>query len=102
MKRFFKFHKNYPQYHDNLYPANDKKVFANGILAPTPLRTKEGERILIMQAGSRWNPKTVTLTDLFRAIQLSLEAAISEPKTQVMMNLSNCENQIHSFNEIIQ
>lgn len=31
----------------------------------------------------KWDPSVVPLTDLFRALQLSLEAAMEEPMTQI-------------------
>ncbi|KAK9878595.1 hypothetical protein WA026_022857 [Henosepilachna vigintioctopunctata] len=83
MKKFYMFKANHPAYSENLYPSPLRHVFDHEVFVFLPTRTPEGSRIMIVNAGTKWNPKEVTLDDLFRAVMLSIELAMIEPKTQV-------------------
>ena len=82
MKRFYKFRQNNPRYCNALLPKSEKTLLTSGILTLLPERSK-GCRILIIESGKKWNPKVVSLEQIFRGVMLALEAAMSEPKTQV-------------------
>lgn len=83
MKRFYKFRLNNPRYCDNLVPSVDEKPFAAELVIPLPDRTPDGCRVLLINAGKKWNPKQVSLDNIFRSCMLSLDAAVAEPKTQI-------------------
>lgn len=82
MKRFYKFRQNYPRYCKDLSPNNEKAVLTSDLLFLLPGRS-DGCRVLIIESGRRWKPKIISLDQLFRGVMLCLEAAMSEPKTQV-------------------
>ncbi|KAL1500883.1 hypothetical protein ABEB36_006305 [Hypothenemus hampei] len=48
-----------------------------------PTRSLTGGRIMMINAGTKWNPKKVLLEDMFRSIMVAIEIAMMEPKTQV-------------------
>ncbi|XP_011505205.1 PREDICTED: alpha-tocopherol transfer protein-like isoform X2 [Ceratosolen solmsi marchali] len=83
IQRFYEYQKNHPEFFDNLLPSNERAIFTSEILTPLPLRTSDGLRIFVIQAGRKWNPKEVSLNQIFRGVILNLIVAISEPKTQV-------------------
>ena len=83
MKRFYKFNLNNPRYCLNLVPSNEKKILSSEIVIPLPNRTADGCRLLLINCGKVWNPKVISIDEIFRAVILSTEAAIVEPKTQV-------------------
>ncbi|XP_015437052.1 PREDICTED: alpha-tocopherol transfer protein-like [Dufourea novaeangliae] len=83
IKRFYKFRLNNPRYCDSLLPSSETKLLSSEILIPLPDRTAQGCRILLINAGKKWNPKVISLDEIFRAIMLSLDAAMAEPKTQI-------------------
>ncbi|CAD1475266.1 unnamed protein product, partial [Heterotrigona itama] len=82
MKRFYKFKLNNPRYCLNLVPSNEKKVLSSDIVIPLSNRTADGCRLLLINCGKTWNPKVITTDEIFRAVILSMEAAIAEPRTQ--------------------
>ena len=55
----------------------------SGVLTPLPRRCADGVRVLLIEAGQKWNPKEVSLDQIFRGVLLNLQIAIAEPKTQV-------------------
>ncbi|XP_012151156.1 alpha-tocopherol transfer protein isoform X1 [Megachile rotundata] len=83
MKRFYQYRLNNPRYCKDLMPSTEKKPFLAELVIPLPDRTPDGCRLVVISAGKRWNPKQVSLDDIFRATMLSLDAAIAEPKTQI-------------------
>ncbi|XP_077300345.1 alpha-tocopherol transfer protein [Arctopsyche grandis] len=83
IKRFYTFRKKNPIYCYNLLPENDRNAFKQGLIGFQEIRDNNGSRILVIEAGGKWKPSQCTLVELFRSIQLSLEAAMAEPKTQV-------------------
>lgn len=83
MKRFYQFRVNHPRLCDDLLPSKERNVLVSDVFLPMPDRTKDGCRVLLIQAGKKWNPKKVTTDELFKAAMLSLGAAMAEPKTQV-------------------
>ena len=82
MKRFYKFRQCNPKYCKQLLPKNEKTLLTSEILTLLPGRS-DGCRILIIESGKKWKPKLVSLDQIFRGVMLALEAAMSEPKTQV-------------------
>lgn len=83
MKRFYKFKAAHPKYGDNLYPTPLRHVFDKEVFVFLPTRSPTGSRIMVVNCGHKWDPLEVPLDDLFRAVMLSIEIAMIEPKTQV-------------------
>ncbi|XP_063697584.1 clavesin-2-like [Culicoides brevitarsis] len=83
MLRYYKFKLKHPDLCENLVPKTAKIGFQHNIIHFQPLRDQHGRRILIFFGGRDWDPSVVPITDIFRAMQLSVEAALLEPKTQV-------------------
>ncbi|XP_076167083.1 alpha-tocopherol transfer protein [Ptiloglossa arizonensis] len=83
MKRFYKFRLSHPRYCENLLPTLEKKTLSSEILIPLPERTAQGCRVLLINTGKKWNTKLISLDEIFRSVMLSMDAAISEPKTQI-------------------
>ncbi|XP_076634477.1 alpha-tocopherol transfer protein isoform X2 [Colletes latitarsis] len=83
MKRFYNFRLHHPRHCENLLPSKEKKTLSSEILIPLPERTSEGCRILLINPGKKWNTKVVSLDDIFRSVMLALDAAMSEPRTQI-------------------
>ncbi|XP_076270373.1 alpha-tocopherol transfer protein-like [Rhynchophorus ferrugineus] len=84
MKRFYKFKVKYPRYGGfNVTPQGVRHVFDSEVFMFLPTRSITGGRIMIINAGTKWNPKEVLLEDMFRSIMVAIEIAMLEPKTQV-------------------
>ncbi|OAD60849.1 Clavesin-2, partial [Eufriesea mexicana] len=90
MKRFYKYKQNNPRYCDKLLPSTEKKVLSSGIVIPLPERNASGCRIVVVNCGKQWNTKLISVDEIYRAVMLSLFAAIAEPKSQEKMR-----NRIH-------
>ncbi|XP_034231613.1 alpha-tocopherol transfer protein-like isoform X2 [Thrips palmi] len=83
MQNFFRFKVKYPKYCSGLIPSRERNVFEQGILTVFPTRDHLGRRVLLIEAGKKWKPKQCTLDEIFKGVMVVLEAAISEPRTQV-------------------
>ncbi|XP_014212886.1 alpha-tocopherol transfer protein-like [Copidosoma floridanum] len=83
IKRFYEYQQNHPEYFENLVPTKERSCLLSGCILPLPRRTAEGCRIVVIEAGATWNPKEVTLNQLFRGVIVCLEVAIAEPISQV-------------------
>ncbi|XP_055601243.1 clavesin-1-like [Uranotaenia lowii] len=83
MQRYYRFRQKHPDLCDDLFPATVKHVFAEDLIFFQPLRDQNGCRVLILEVGKKWKPSKIGLTDLFRALQIALEAGMEEPRTQL-------------------
>ncbi|KAG5886523.1 hypothetical protein JTB14_024176 [Gonioctena quinquepunctata] len=83
VKRFYRFKIKHPKYGINITPHSVRHVFDAEVFKFLPTRTSTGARIMITNCGSKWNPKEVTLEDMFRAVMVAIEIAMLEPKTQL-------------------
>ncbi|CAG9801433.1 unnamed protein product [Chironomus riparius] len=83
MQKFFKFKEKHKKICENITVDSIRNVLEDDLLKYLPLRDKEGRRILYIHSGKNWNPQRASTHDLFRAMQLSLQAAMAEPMTQV-------------------
>ena len=88
IKRYYKFRLKYPTYCENVIPSNEEKLLLSGILRVLPNRTFEGARVLLMDAGKRWNHKEISIEKMLRGIVLIDQLVVSEPKTQVSNKFS--------------
>ncbi|XP_066142218.1 alpha-tocopherol transfer protein-like isoform X2 [Euwallacea fornicatus] len=84
MRKFYKFKLKYPKYGGVcVTPEGVRHVFDSEVFVFLPTRSKSGGRIMIINAGSKWKPKEVTLEYMFKSIMVAIEIAMMEPKTQV-------------------
>jgi len=83
MQKYFKFRLKHKKVCERITVESVQTVFEDDLLKYLPLRSKDGQRILYLNAGKKWKPSRVSTHDIFRAIQLSLHAAMAEPMTQV-------------------
>lgn len=83
IRSYYKCKKKYPKYCENLLPHTGIQGFRYGIVQSQPRRTQDGARILVVNVGGKWDPSQVSLEEVFRSVQLCLEAAILEQSTQV-------------------
>lgn len=79
----YTFKDKHPKYCRNLVPSKEGNAFEHNIFTVLPYRDQHGRRILLIEAGKKWNPKEVSLTEIVRGIMLIVEAALLEPKTQI-------------------
>ncbi|KAJ8960653.1 hypothetical protein NQ314_006045 [Rhamnusium bicolor] len=83
MRRFYKFKVKHPKYGINITPHSVRQVFDTEVFCFLPTRTASGARIMIINCGTKWNPKEVKIEDMFRGIMVAIEIAMLEPKTQL-------------------
>nr|CAH7740996.1 unnamed protein product [Callosobruchus chinensis] len=83
MRKFYKFKVKHPKYGINITPHCVRHVFDHEVFRFLPSRATGGARVMIMNVGTKWNPKVVKLEDMFRAVMVAIEIAMLEPKTQL-------------------
>ncbi|CRK99949.1 CLUMA_CG013246, isoform B [Clunio marinus] len=83
MQKYFKFKLKHKKVCENINVKSVSNVFTEDLIKYLPLRDINGRRILYLNCGKKWKPSRVTPNDIFRAVQLSLHAAMAEPMTQV-------------------
>ncbi|XP_018897715.2 alpha-tocopherol transfer protein-like isoform X1 [Bemisia tabaci] len=67
-----------------LIPKDEEDGFLNNrVVNVLRDRDQHGRRIMVIQCGADWNPRTVKTDQLFRMLYLIHLAAIQEPETQV-------------------
>lgn len=103
LQKYFKFRLKHKKICENITVDSVAAVFEDDLVKYMPLRDKDGRRILYVHAGSKpdilwvlfvkskymvlvekWNASKISTHDIFRAMQLSLHAAMAEPMTQVI------------------
>ncbi|XP_063697579.1 retinaldehyde-binding protein 1-like [Culicoides brevitarsis] len=82
LRSHFEFKEKYPEYCKNILPKTAKQAFEHNIISFSPKRDQHRRRILITKVGN-WDPNVVSVYEIFRAAQLSVEVAALEPVTQV-------------------
>nr|XP_023027031.1 alpha-tocopherol transfer protein-like [Leptinotarsa decemlineata]XP_023027032.1 alpha-tocopherol transfer protein-like [Leptinotarsa decemlineata]XP_023027033.1 alpha-tocopherol transfer protein-like [Leptinotarsa decemlineata]XP_023027035.1 alpha-tocopherol transfer protein-like [Leptinotarsa decemlineata]XP_023027036.1 alpha-tocopherol transfer protein-like [Leptinotarsa decemlineata]XP_023027037.1 alpha-tocopherol transfer protein-like [Leptinotarsa decemlineata]XP_023027038.1 alpha-to len=83
IRKFYRFKIKHPKYSVNITPQSIRHVFDSEVYKLIPIRTTAGSRVLVINCGAKWNPKQVTLEDLFKATMVTIEIAMLEPKTQL-------------------
>jgi len=83
MQKYFKFRLKHKKICERITVESVETVFEDDLLKYMPLRDQHGRRILYLHCGKKWKPSRVSTHDVFRALQLSLHAAMAEPMTQV-------------------
>lgn len=83
LKAYYKFREEYPQYCRDLLPSSNREAFQHSVLSILSPRDQHGRRIMLIESGERWNPRLVSVEQVFRATQVALEGAMREPKSQI-------------------
>jgi hypothetical protein len=83
MKNFYRFRVNHKKICKNLMPEMVEHVCEQDLLHLQPDRDQFGRRLIIINIGKIWKPSKCPIDDIFRCIQLWLEAAMTEPNTQI-------------------
>lgn len=83
LKKFYGFKLENPKYAKNVTPFCVKKVFDTEVKVILPTRSKTGCRLLVLNAGKKWNTKLIKIDDIIRSMIVTIEIAMLEPKTQV-------------------
>lgn len=105
LQKYLKFRMKHKKLCENITVDSVSKVFEDDLLKYQPVRDQYGRRILYLHCGSeclknfrkilflsqsspseKWIPSRASTHDVFRAIQLSLTAAMAEPMTQVAIS----------------
>ncbi|OWR51027.1 hypothetical protein KGM_201346 [Danaus plexippus plexippus] len=102
IQAYYKFRLSHKDYCCDLYPSKVRSAFDHSIVSILSPRDQHGRRIIYVESGERWNPREVPLKEVFRGIQLGLEGAMVEPRTQVcgvavVLNMKGL-----SFSQIMQ
>ncbi|XP_022127946.2 alpha-tocopherol transfer protein-like [Pieris rapae] len=83
IKAYYKFRLLYANYCKDLTPRATQAAFQNSIVSMLSPRDKQGRRLLFVESGELWKPRVVPLGEMFRGVQIALESALEEPRTQV-------------------
>ncbi|XP_050361726.1 alpha-tocopherol transfer protein-like [Nymphalis io] len=102
IQAYYKFRLSHKDYCQDLYPSNIRLAFDHSIISILSPRDQEGRRIMFVESGERWNPRDVPLREVFRGVQLGLEAAMVEPRTQVCGVVVVLDMKGLSFTQIMQ
>ncbi|CAG9566643.1 unnamed protein product [Danaus chrysippus] len=102
IQAYYKFRLSHKDYCCDLYPSKVRSAFDHSIVSILSPRDQHGRRIIYVESGERWNHREVPLKEVFRGIQLGLEGAMVEPRTQVcgvavVLNMKGL-----SFSQIMQ
>jgi len=81
IKRYYNFIARNPKYAANLLPSEVHDIFCNNIIEFLPLRMN-GSRVMIIDIAN-WDVDKVPVAMLCKAIIMSIEIAMIEPRTQV-------------------
>ncbi|KPI94647.1 Alpha-tocopherol transfer protein-like [Papilio xuthus] len=102
IQAYYKFRQSHESYCSNLVPSAVKPAFDHSIISILAPRDQHGRRIMLVESGERWQPRLVPLSDVFRGVQLALESAMSEPRTQINGVIVILDMKGLSFSQVMQ
>lgn len=102
IQAYYKFRLAHGDYCRDLLPSAIRAPFEHSIVSILAPRDQHGRRIILVESGERWNPQEVSLKDVFRGIQVGLEGAMAEPRTQICGVISVFDMKGLSFKHIMQ
>ncbi|XP_023947337.1 alpha-tocopherol transfer protein-like [Bicyclus anynana] len=102
IQAYYQFRLTHKDYCRDLYPSAVRLAFDHSIVSVLSPRDQHGRRIMFVESGERWNPRHVPLREVFRGVQLGLESAMVEPRTQVCGVSVILELKGLSFSQIMQ
>ncbi|CAK1544175.1 unnamed protein product [Leptosia nina] len=83
IQAYYKFRLSHAENCRDLCPSAVRAAFKHSIVSILSPRDQHGRRIMVVESGERWKPRDVPLSEVFRGVQLGLESAMEEPRTQV-------------------
>ncbi|KAI5634526.1 CRAL/TRIO domain-containing protein [Phthorimaea operculella] len=102
IQAYYKFRLSHADYCRDLMPTTIRSAFDHSIVSILAPRDQHGRRIMLVESGERWNPREVPLGEVFRGVQLGLESAMVEPRTQVCGVIVILDMKGLSFSHIMQ
>ncbi|KAL0849473.1 hypothetical protein ABMA28_013754 [Loxostege sticticalis] len=101
IQAYYKFRLAHPDQCYDLTSTSVRAAFDHSIVSILSPRDQHGRRMMLVESA-RWNPRDVSLTEVFRGVQLGLEAAMVEPLTQVNGVVSILDMKGLTFAQIMQ
>lgn len=84
VQRLFRFKQKHSKIFNNFEIQPYYESFTYGIIRMLPLRDRNGCRIILLIMNKNvWDPKKISLDDIYKHMQVALSSFISEPRTQV-------------------
>ncbi|XP_061707559.1 alpha-tocopherol transfer protein-like isoform X1 [Cydia pomonella] len=102
IQAFYKFRQAHETYCHDLMPSVVRAAFDHSIISILAPRDQHGRRIMFVESGKGWDPRAVPLSEVFRGVQLGLEAAMTEPRTQVSGVIVIMDMQGLSLSHVLQ
>lgn len=82
-KRYYRFKHKFPNVCDNMRIDENLEPFTKGYFVFLPLRDRNGSRIVLISISKHWDPKVISIYQMFRALIITANLLLSEPATQV-------------------
>ncbi|KAJ0182045.1 hypothetical protein K1T71_002767 [Dendrolimus kikuchii] len=82
MANYYQFKEDYPELFD-VYPMDLHAIGDANVITVPPYKDQDGRRLLLWRVGC-WDPKTISVEELFKATVLSLELGVLEPQNQIL------------------
>ncbi|XP_063838487.1 clavesin-1-like isoform X2 [Ostrinia nubilalis] len=101
IQAYYKFRTAHSDQCYDLTPTSVRAAFDHSIVSILSPRDQHGRRLMLVESAN-WNPRDVSLTEVFRGIQLGLEAAMVEPLTQINGVVSILDMKGLSFSQVMQ
>ncbi|XP_026323993.1 alpha-tocopherol transfer protein-like [Hyposmocoma kahamanoa] len=83
MVNYYQFKENNPDFFDNIYPLDLQQIGEANIIAVPPYRDQNDRRLIMFRIGC-WDPKEISVPDMFKGMILALEVGSFEPRTQIL------------------
>ncbi|RVE48770.1 hypothetical protein evm_006544 [Chilo suppressalis] len=83
MVNYYQFREDNAELYDNVYPLDLRTIGDASIIAVPPYRDQDGRRLMIFRFGC-WDPKSISVDELFKCTIMALELGMLEQRTQIM------------------
>ncbi|KAI5634524.1 CRAL/TRIO domain-containing protein [Phthorimaea operculella] len=80
---YYNFREENPELFDNIFPLDLRQIGDSNVIAVPPYRDQNGRRLMLYRIGC-WNPKQISVDDMFRATIMALEMGLFEQRTQIL------------------